>query len=79
MNDQLVVGLVTHIDDKPQELTISELAEFDSFVLVDKALCVPITTVQSSQGVEIKPTKNDLWQIVGLMGTSLHVLSVFFF
>jgi hypothetical protein len=27
-NDQLVIGLVTPLDDKPQELRISDLSEF---------------------------------------------------
>jgi len=36
-------------------------------------------TIQTTQGVEIKPTKSDLGQITGLMATSLHVLSVLFF
>jgi len=44
-NDQLVIGLVTPLDDKPQELRISDLSEFTQTVCVDKALCLPITTV----------------------------------
>jgi hypothetical protein len=55
------VGLVTPIGDKPQEIVISEIPDLESFILVDKALCIPITTMLTSQGVEVKPTKNDLW------------------
>lgn len=43
--DSLVLGMVTPIDDKPQELIVTERSDPELTLLLDKALCLPITTI----------------------------------
>lgn len=73
-NDQLVIGLV--VDEV--ELTLSEDKD-NILITLEKSLTVPITTIQTTTGTELKPTKTDLTLITGILQTCLNIQSLLHF